>query len=257
MSLQAFIYVEAQNCFLHKQAVELASECTDYLTQSQSRTFTMQNPESASQVNQANMQIEQNKEPCLNPAPRCQSDAAQGSGSTTTRVSLASPDRIILQSFQDRFLHFSPEKFQDVKAQASTLPDSRGIQVWNDAYLRCQEAHRLLQERMQELDEVCHQQAGSSSCWEGHYVDVMSTNVQTASPGGQKLLVQSTPGFQHPQWEGVVSGAVGLEKRRPILDSRAPCSTTVACCNIIIKPEDSSDAGTSQELKVTSHSPHR
>lgn len=237
--------------------MELASECSDYLTQSQSRPFAIQDPESPSHVNQANTLIEQNKEPCLDPSPRCQSDAAHGSGSSSTSVSLASPDRLILQSFQERFLHFSPEKFQDIKAQASTLPDSRGIQVWNDAYLRCQEAHKLLQEKVQELDDVCHQQAGSSSCCEGHYVDVMSTNVQTASPGGQKLLVQSTPGFQHPQWEGIVSGAVDLGKRRPILDGRTPRSTTVACCNIIMKPEDSSDAGTSQESKVMSQSPHR
>lgn len=140
---------------------------------------------------------------------------------------------------------------------ASTLPDSRGIQVWNAAYLKCQAAQELLQERMQVLDDACHQKAVSSSCCEDHYVDVISTNVQTASPGGQMLVVQSTPGFRHPQWEEVVSGAADLGKRRPILDSKTPHSTTVACCNIIIKPEDSSDAGASQESKVTPHSPHR
>ncbi|XP_037540437.1 uncharacterized protein LOC119417301 [Nematolebias whitei] len=150
-----------------------------------------------------------------------------------------------------------PDKFQEIKTLASTLPDSRGIQVWNAAYLKCQEAQELLHERMQVLDDVCHQQPVSSSCCEGHYVDVISTNVQTASPGGQMLVVQSTPGFRHPQWEEVVSGAADLGKRRPILDSKTPHSTTVACCNIIIKPEDSSDAGASQESKVTPHSPHR
>uniref|UniRef100_A0A3Q3AK47 Uncharacterized LOC108236835 n=1 Tax=Kryptolebias marmoratus TaxID=37003 RepID=A0A3Q3AK47_KRYMA len=244
-------------CDFCEQAMELASECTDYLTKSQSRIYTTQNPESVSQVNQTNPLLEQqNKDLCLNSTPLCQNDATHGSGPYTTSVSPSSPDRIILRSFQERFLHFSPERFQEMKAQASILPDSRGIQVWNAAFLRCQEVQRLLQERMQDLDEV-YQQAGSSSCREGHYVDVMSTNVQTATPGGQKLVVQSKPGLQHPQWEGIVSGSVDLGKRRPFLDGKNPHSTTVACCNIIIKPEDTSDAGTSQESKVTPQSPHR
>uniref|UniRef100_A0A3P9CZL9 Uncharacterized LOC101485553 n=1 Tax=Maylandia zebra TaxID=106582 RepID=A0A3P9CZL9_9CICH len=68
-----------------------------------------------------------------------------------------------LQAFHDRFQQFSPEKFQEVKAQASFLQGSRGMRVWNFAWLRSQEARQQLQERMQNVDEVYHQQPDSSS----------------------------------------------------------------------------------------------
>lgn len=144
-----------------------------------------------------------------------------------------------------------------MKAQASALQGSRGMRVWNVAWLRCQEARQQLLERMQAVDKAYHRNPDSSGCCECHYVDVVSTNIQTTSPGGQNLVVQSTPGPRHPQWEGIVSGAVDLGKRKPITGSNSTNSTTVACCNILIKPEDHSDAGTSQGSTVTPQSPHR
>lgn len=166
-------------------------------------------------------------------------------------------DSSILQTFQDRFLQFSPERFQEMKAQASALRGSRGMRVWNVAWLRCQEARQQLQERIQDVDEVFHQQPDSSSWCERRYVDVVSTNAQTPSPGGQTLVVQSTPGPRHPQWEDIMSGTVDLGKRRPILGSNSTNSTAVVCCNITDKPEDHSDAGTSQGSHVAPQSPHR
>ncbi|KAM9350326.1 pleckstrin homology domain-containing family G member 4B-like [Symphorus nematophorus] len=184
-------------------------------------------------------------------------DFSHGSAPATTSVMLSADDSSVLQNFQDRFLQFSPERFQEVKAQASALRGSRGMRVWNVAWLRCQEARQQLQERMQEVQEVSHQQPDSSSWCERHYVDVVSTNVQTASPGGQSLVVQSTPGPRHPQWEGIMSGEVDLGKRRPILGSNSTNSTTAVCCNITGKPEDHSEAEASQGSKVTPQSPHR
>ncbi|XP_056241515.1 uncharacterized protein LOC130175196 isoform X1 [Seriola aureovittata] len=231
-------------CDFCEQAVALASECTDYLDQSQSNI----------QPIQQQIQDSGPRTPSL-----CQSDppTAQGSGPTTTSASLSGSDSSILQTFQDRFLQFNPEKFQEVKAEASALRGSRGMGVWNVAWLRCQEARQQLQERMQDVGGVHHQKPDSSSWCEGHYVDVVSTNIQTASPGGQCLVVQSTPGPRHPQWEGIMSGAVDLGKRKPILGMNRTNSTNVVGCNIIIKPEDHGDAGTSQESKVTPQSPHR
>lgn len=245
---------------ISKQATALASECIEYLDQTQSRIHIMQDhDQSTSPVNQTNTEPiqHQNQDSGPSTACLCPSDihAAHGSGPTTTSV--LGNDCSILQTFQDRLLQFSPERFQEVKAQASTLRGSRGMQVWNVAWLRCQEARQQLQERMQDLDEVFHQQPDSSSLCESHYVDVVSTNVQTPSPGGQSLVVQSTPGPRHPQWEGIMSGAVDLGKRRPILGSNSTNSTTVACCNSTVKPEDHSDAGTSQGSKVSPQSPHR
>ncbi|XP_040908256.1 uncharacterized protein LOC121191194 [Toxotes jaculatrix] len=231
-------------CDFCEQAVALASECTDYLDQSKTSTQPIQH---------------QNQDPGPSTTSLCQSEftAAHGSGSTSTSASLSGNDISILQTFQDRFLQFSPERFQEVKTQASTLRGSRGMRVWNAAWLRCQEARQQLQERIQDVDEVYHQKPDSGSWCECHYVDVVSTNIQTASPGGQSLVVQSTPGPRHPQWEGIMSGEVDLGKRKPILGSNSANSTNVACCNIIIKPEDHSDAGSSQGSKVTPQSPHR
>uniref|UniRef100_A0A1A8KNG1 Quattro n=1 Tax=Nothobranchius kuhntae TaxID=321403 RepID=A0A1A8KNG1_NOTKU len=172
-------------CDFCEQAMELASACTDYLNQCLPRIQSVQDPESVSGPQQ------QNKNPLF------QSDASHVSGPTSGPP--LSPDRLFLQSFQEKFLQFSPEKFQEMKVQASALRSYRGMQVWNIAHPRCQEAQQLLQERMQDLDTVYSQQADLSSCSEGHFVDVVSTNVQTAPPGGQKLVVQSTSGVHHPQ----------------------------------------------------------
>ncbi|XP_040009988.1 uncharacterized protein si:dkey-65j6.2 [Xiphias gladius] len=231
-------------CDFCEQAVALASECTDYLDQSQTHTQPTQHQN-------------QDSGPKTTSLRQSEFPTAHGSGPTSTSVSLSGNDSSILQTFQDRFFQFSPERFQEVKAQASALRGSRGMRVWNAAWLRCQEARQQLQERIQDVHEVYRQKPDSSSWCECHYVDVVSTNIQTASPGGQTLVVQSTPGPRHPQWEGIVSGAVDLGKRKPILGSNITNSTNIACCDIVIKPEDHSGAGTSQGSEVTPQSPHR
>ncbi|XP_053173902.1 uncharacterized protein LOC128357563 [Scomber japonicus] len=249
-------------CDFCEQATALASECIEYLEQNQPRIHTMQDhDQKATPVNQTNSQPVQHQNQGQGPSSVSLSEsdihATHGSGTTTDSVLPPGNNISILQTFQDKFLQFSPERFQEMKTQASALRSSRGMRVWNAAWLRCQEARQQLQERMQEVDEVYHQQPHSGSWCERHYVDVVSTNVQTASASGQSLVVQSTPGPRHPQWEGIVSGTVDLGKRKPILGSSSTNSTTVACCNISIKPEDHSDAGTSEGSKVTPQSPRK
>ncbi|TKS77360.1 Pleckstrin -like proteiny domain-containing family G member 4B [Collichthys lucidus] len=244
-------------CDFCEQATALASECIEYLDQSQPRIHTMPDQDqTATPPNQTNPQ-QQKQESGPSPASLCPSDTNAAHGPATSSASVSDNDNSILQNFQDRFLQFSPDRFQEVKAQASALRGSRGMRVWNIAWLKCQEARQQLQESMQDVDEVFHQQADSNSCCERHYVDVVSTNVQTLSPGGQSLVVQSTPGPRHPQWEGIVSGEVDLGKRRPILGSNTSNPTTAACSNITVKPEDHSDAATNQGSKVTPQSPYR
>ncbi|XP_073325896.1 pleckstrin homology domain-containing family G member 4B-like [Pagrus major] len=221
-------------CDFCEQATALASECTEYLDQSHARIHSVQDhDQTTTPVNQTNTQPtqHQNKE--------SGSSAAQGPGPTSTSVFLSGEDSSILQTFQDRFLQFSPERFQEVKAQASALRGSRGMRVWNVAWLTCQEARQQLQERMQDLDEVFHQQPDSDSWCDRHYVDVVSTNVQTASPGGQSLVVQSTPGPRHPQWEDIMSGewfpwGRGLGARSVSQDS---CTTGVVTAGPSTPPE--------------------
>lgn len=160
-------------------------------------------------------------------------------------------DASVLQNFQDQFLQFSPERFQEVKAQASALRGSRGMRVWNSAWLRCQEARQQLQERLQESHQVPQRPLESDSCCERHYIDVLSTDVQTAPPGGQSLHVQSTPGPRHPQWESIVSGEVDLGKRRPLLRSDSVTSAAD-------EPEDPiAGAGAGSKVTTQSQAPHR
>nr|XP_020470215.1 uncharacterized protein LOC109968346 isoform X2 [Monopterus albus] len=243
-------------CDFCEQATALANECTDYLNLSQSRMHTVHNHQNTTPINQTNSQQiqQQSQDPGPSTASVGQSliHAIRGSGPVTTSVSLSANDSSILKTFQDRLLQFSPERFQEMKAQASVLRGSRAKRVWNVAWLRCQEARQQLQERMQDVHEVYHQHPDSNSWCECPYVDVVSTNVQTASPGGQSLVVQSTPGSWHPQWEGVED----FWKRRPILSNNSTDLTNVACCNIV-KPEDHSDAGINQGSKVIPPSPHR
>lgn len=160
-------------------------------------------------------------------------------------------DRSILQSFQEQFLHFSPERFQEVKAQASALRGSRGMRVWNAAWLQCQEARQQLQEQLQESHQVPQRPLESDGCCERHYIDVLSTDVQVAPPGGQSLHVQSTPGPRHPQWESIVSGEVDLGKRRPLLRSDSVTSAAD-------EPEHpNTDAGSGSKVTPQSQSPRR
>lgn len=240
---------------IFKQATALASECIEYLDQTQP---IIRDP-TTTPVNQTITQPiqRQNQDPGLSTASLCPPDiqAAHGSCPTATSDFLPSTDTSVLQAFQDTFLQFSTERFQEVKAQAGALQGSRGMQVWNVAWLRCREARQQLHERMQGVEDVSQHQADSSSLCELHYVDVVSTNVQSPSSGGRNLVVQSTPGPGHPQWEGIVSGAVDVGKRRPILGRNNTTSTNAACCNVT--SEDHSDAGTSQGSNVTPQSPQR
>ncbi|XP_061074609.1 pleckstrin homology domain-containing family G member 4B-like isoform X2 [Conger conger] len=57
-----------------------------------------------------------------------------------------------LKRFQERFGEFSAEHFNDAKARASAC--SRGVRVWNVAWLRCQEVREQLEERLREADRA-------------------------------------------------------------------------------------------------------
>ncbi|XP_078144195.1 pleckstrin homology domain-containing family G member 4B-like, partial [Centroberyx gerrardi] len=190
-----------------EQATALARECKEYLDQSQTNINTTQDQyyhpgQNTTPLDQANTQSTQH-----------QKQNTSGP-TTTTNVLLPGDDTAILQTYQDRFLQFSPERFQEVKAQAGALRSSRGMLVWNVAWLKCQEARQQLQERMQDLDEVYHQQPHTSAWCERQYVDEVGADVQTVPPSGQNVALQSTPGPRHPQWEGIVSGALTMKYHR-------------------------------------------
>ncbi|KAM6977726.1 puratrophin-1-like [Aplochiton taeniatus] len=128
-----------------------------------------------------------------------------------------------LQSYEEKFLQFSAECFQEVKIQACALPDSSGMRVWNVAWLKCLEARQQLQERLHDVDDI-HQK---------HYPGLWGPP-RAPSSGRQQL---STPVMGHLQWDGAVSamGEMNIRTHRPVLGSSSSSSnstTTIACCNI-------------------------
>lgn len=233
----------------------MASECTEYLDVTQSsRTAEPDKGQTITAVPPTHNETSQHQTQgsgvdattLSTPDTRTKCSLEPGVGGGTPVI-----DTSVLQSFQEQFLHFSPERFQEVKAQASALRGSRGMRVWNAAWLRCKEAQQQLQERLQESHEVLQRPLESDSCCERHYVDVLSTDVQVASPGGQSLHVQSTPGPRHPQWESIVSGEVDLGKRRPLLRNDSVASAAD-------EPENpNTDAGMGSKVTTQSQSPRR
>ncbi|XP_072304886.1 uncharacterized protein KIAA1755 homolog isoform X2 [Eucyclogobius newberryi] len=180
--LQTMVHV----CDFCEQATALANECVDYLDRSHSRTPTNEAP--------------------TQDRPAVSDELTQSSSGTAPPPPPAADSELsTLHSLLDRLDQFSPERFQEVKLQAGTLRASRGMRVWNVAWLRCHEARQQLEERILERT-----QARESS----HYIDVVSTEAPLVGPGGQALVVQSTPGPGHPQWDGMMSGVLELGDRR-------------------------------------------
>lgn len=140
---------------------------------------------------------------------------------SSSRVPPAGDESSVLQTFQDKFSHFGPERFQEVKAEAGALRSSRGMRLWNVAWLRCQEARQQLQERTQDTGDASQREPDPGGWGQRHYVDVESLHVQTSPPGGRGLRVQSTPGPGHPDWEDIVSGEKDLETRQAALSNSA------------------------------------
>ncbi len=67
-----------------------------------------------------------------------------------------------LHAYLQRLDEFSPEHFQDVRAQACS--SSRALQVWDSAWIHCQEVRRQLEER-RVLLEGAQTTAGRHSDW--------------------------------------------------------------------------------------------
>ncbi|KAK7877868.1 hypothetical protein WMY93_031474 [Mugilogobius chulae] len=185
--LQTMVHV----CDFCQQATALANECMDYLERSHSRTPTNLDPP-----------LDQPSVPDELPRP----SSAPTPPLPPPPPPAADPELSALHGLLDRLDQFSLERFQELKLQAGTLRSSRGMRVWNVAWLRCQEARQLLEERILERT-----QARDTSHCEHHYIDVVSTEGPLV---GQALVVQSTPGPGHPQWDGIVSGALELGDRR-------------------------------------------
>lgn len=133
-----------------------------------------------------------------------------------------------LQMYQESFVQFSPELFQEVKGQACALRGSRGMRVWNVAWLKCQEVRQQLEERLQNVERALrntgpwHEQLRAGE-------DEALVHTVTHHDGA---LVLPRPG--PPHWYNPPSGSM-MGRYHGALESR---NNSVTCCNINFKPEN-------------------
>ncbi|KAM8945644.1 uncharacterized protein KIAA1755 homolog [Pelodytes ibericus] len=71
--------------------------------------------------------------------------------------------RQCLENFLQRLTHeLNADKFQEMKEESYTLSSCKGLTVWNETWLRCQEAKQLLEETLEKCrDEKC----AATSVW--------------------------------------------------------------------------------------------
>lgn len=236
-------HLSKKTCLISAQATALANECAGYLNQSHSRMNSVQDQDQIPPVSQSHTDPKQQQG---------QESLLITVQPITSSTLLPGDESSVLQTFQDKFSQFSPERFQEVKAEASALRSPRGMRVWNVAWLRCQEARQQLQERIQDTDDVFQLESNPASWCQQHYIDVENINVQTPPTSGRSLHVQSTPGPGHPDWEDIVSGEKDLGKRKIVLNSSATNLAKETCSNLSVKPEDDSKGS-----KVTPQPPNR
>ncbi|XP_076840116.1 puratrophin-1 [Brachyhypopomus gauderio] len=87
-----------------------------------------------------------------------------------------------LQQCHQKLSEFSPERFQDTKTLASSLQISRGIQVWNMAWLRCQEVSRQLEESLQHLEQAQRDSVPLTYEWHGDGGEESTVEAATNGP---------------------------------------------------------------------------
>uniref|UniRef100_A0A4W5MQ66 Si:dkey-65j6.2 n=1 Tax=Hucho hucho TaxID=62062 RepID=A0A4W5MQ66_9TELE len=150
-----------------------------------------------------------------------------------------------LQMYQESFVQFSPDRFQEVKAQACALKGSRGMRVWNVAWLKCQEVRQQLEERLQDVERALQ----NTGYWhEQHRPGEDQATAQTVTHHDRALLLPR-PG--PPHWYNPPTGSV-VERYHGILESR---NNSVTCCNINVKPQNNRPCKGSKATTVPA-SPH-
>ncbi|KAK6303505.1 hypothetical protein J4Q44_G00259590 [Coregonus suidteri] len=141
---------------------------------------------------------------------------------------LETDDVSTLQMYQESFVQFSPERFQEVKAQACALRGSRGMRVWNVAWLKCQEVRQQLEERLQDVERALR----NTGPWqEQHRPGEDQATAQTVTHHDRALLLPR-PG--PPHWYNPPTGSM-VGRYHGTLESR---NNSVTCCNINFKYEN-------------------
>lgn len=122
---------------------------------------------------------------------------------------------------------FSRERFQEVKVQVYAVSSSKGINVWNETWLECQETKKLLEEKLERFRESLKSVKAPSN------YDEKSTSLFVNSES--KLPKEATPTFGG---DFNIDHAISENRKQP--EERKGNEQTAAitsCFNSQVKPE--------------------
>ncbi|XP_051517138.1 pleckstrin homology domain-containing family G member 4B [Myxocyprinus asiaticus] len=147
-----------------------------------------------------------------------------------------------LQAYLQRLDEFSSEHFQDVRAQACSLSNSRVLQVWNAAWLHYQEVRQHLKEKLMFLEEAL--QVSLTVTPVGHHSDWLEMIPGEETVPGSELAEpvqheQDLPVFVSEQSESRASQA------------RDSIHGTVSCFNFRSDHKSRRTSKTSHKAKET------
>ncbi|XP_041080594.1 uncharacterized protein KIAA1755-like [Polyodon spathula] len=138
-----------------------------------------------------------------------------------------------LEKYRLDFTAFSAEEFQQVKVHAYSLKGSRGMRIWNVAWLKCQEVRQQLEERLQDIQEA-------------QQPTVASPEAKRTVPAGPALLAPTTsedPENLRPvQHQHPVKTPKSLPERRKYHHSENDY-TNVTCFKLKFKPDSKDSKG--------------
>eukprot|EP00079_Xenopus_tropicalis_P009144 XP_002932909.2 PREDICTED: uncharacterized protein KIAA1755 homolog [Xenopus tropicalis] len=125
--------------------------------------------------------------------------------------------RQCLESYLQRLTdELSADKFQEMKEESYSLSSSRGLTVWNETWLRCQESRQLLEETLEK-------------CKEEQRTDVAGRHKDTSGSSNSKKQSADTPaGFSN---EVSPRNQRGEEEFRPRGSMRTAETTVINCCS--------------------------
>ncbi|XP_018093882.1 pleckstrin homology domain-containing family G member 4B-like [Xenopus laevis] len=110
----------------------------------------------------------------------------------------------------------SADKFQEMKEESYSLSSSRGLTVWNETWLRCQESRQLLEETLEK-------------CKEEQRTDIAGWHKDTSGSSNLKKQSENTPaGISN---EVLPKNRRGEEEFRPRGSTRTAETTVINCCS--------------------------
>ncbi|XP_036426899.1 quattro isoform X2 [Colossoma macropomum] len=146
-----------------------------------------------------------------------------------------------LQTFQERFKAFSPQRFEEEKSNVVAMKHSGELRMWKEAWAECQDVKQKLEEKLLECDEIQKPQRPSQTD-----VGVLANaeaSLQALSPS----IPNSSCGDMeaNPEWSGADSRTQSQES------CARSDSEAVSCLKIHYKPEGKASEGGNAPLVVS------